>query len=232
MEARDTLPHEDVLHLTSLKEVFGGFAHEIAQPLHTIMIASQVCQLKLARTGLPEEEKLFLAQRLNIVTSQVQRATGIIESLRAFSRGTLEQQDAGDIGLVFRHVQGLMAQQFVGRGIELTCHMHDPLPPAKEKTQLLEGIIVQGLAYARDAVSALDDWHRRNTIDYKKSVTVNISGKNSLIMNISWIPGEKSSLESLPDASRRPGLMAAASALKSVGGGIEADHSGLLIHFP
>jgi len=62
MEPRDRLPDEDILHLTSLEEVFGGFAHEIAQPLHTIMIASQVLQLKLARTDLADAEKEFLTQ--------------------------------------------------------------------------------------------------------------------------------------------------------------------------
>ncbi len=45
MESNDLLAHEDILQLTSLREVFGGFAHEIAQPLNAIMIATQVFQL-------------------------------------------------------------------------------------------------------------------------------------------------------------------------------------------
>ena len=34
METKIGLPHEDLLRLASLGEVFGGFAHEMAQPLN------------------------------------------------------------------------------------------------------------------------------------------------------------------------------------------------------
>ena len=232
MEPRDRLPDEDILHLTSLEEVFGGFAHEIAQPLHTIMIASQVLQLKLARTDLADAEKEFLTQRLNIVISQVQRATEIIGGLRAFVKGGFSQQNGTDIKLIFRHVQDLMGQQFLGRGIELTCHMDDSLASAREEPQLLEGIIIQGLAHARDTVTALDAWHKKNEISYKRSVAVTISGTSSLTIRMSWDPGQSVSIEGLPNAATRPGLIAATSILKSVGGGIEADGNLILIRFP
>ncbi len=82
METKNCLSQEDLLRLASLGEVFGGFAHEIAQPLNAIMIASQVVQLKVERSDLPEEEKKFVVHRLSIVTSQVQKASEIVESLR------------------------------------------------------------------------------------------------------------------------------------------------------
>ncbi len=232
MEPMDRLPDEDILHLTSLEEVFGGFAHEIAQPLHTIMIASQVLQLKLARTDLADEEKEFLTQRLNIVISQVQRATEIIGGLRAFAKGAFSQQDATDIRLIFRHVQELMGQQFLGRGIELVCHMDDSLASAGEKPQLIEGIIIQGLAHARDTVTALDAWHKKNETSYKRSLAVTVSGKSSLTICMSWDPGQGVSIEGLPNAGTRPGLIAANAILKSAGGGIEADGNQILIWFP
>ncbi len=232
MEPTDRLPDEDILHLTSLEEVFGGFAHEIAQPLHTIMIASQVLQLKLARTDLADAEKEFLTQRLNIVIGQVQRATEIIGGLRAFVKGASSQQDGTDIRLIFRHVQDLMGQQFLGRGIELVCHMDDSLAPTKEEPQLLEGIIIQGLAHARDTVTALDAWHKKNEISYKGSVAVSVSRTSSLTIRMSWDPGQGVSVEGLPNACTRPGLIAATSILKSAGGGIEADDRHILIRLP
>ena len=64
METECRLLQEDLLRLASLGEVFGGFAHEIAQPLNAIMIASQVVQLKVERSALPKEEKEFITQRL------------------------------------------------------------------------------------------------------------------------------------------------------------------------
>jgi signal transduction histidine kinase len=232
METTDRLPDVDVLHLTSLKEVFSGFAHEIAQPLHTIMMASQVLQLKLARTALHEEEKEFISQRLNVVTSQVQRASQIVQNLRAFGRGTLPEPRGTDMQGICRHIQGLMGQQFVGRGIELVWNTSEPLPPAKEEPLLLEGILIQCLAYARDAVAALDAWHKAREREYKKSVTVSIAGPHSLAAALSWTPGEASSDAALPEAKARPGLVAASSILKSVGGSIQTGRAGIIIEFP
>ncbi len=232
MEPTDRLPDKDILHLTSLKEVFSGFAHEMAQPLHTIMMASQVLQLKLARTDLHEEEKEFISERLNVVTSQVQRATQIVQNLRAFGRGTLPDPSGMDIQGICRHIHGLMGQQFAGRGIELVWSTDEPLPQVKEDPPLLEGILIQGLAYARDAAAALDAWHKAREKEYKKSVTVSITGQESLNAVISWTPGEDSSDVALPKAGARPGLVAAASILKPAGGSIQTGRAGIIIQFP
>ena len=73
------ISQEDVLALIALREVLGGFAHEIAQPLNAIMMASQVVQLGIRRSTLLEEEKSFIAQRLDILSSQVHKAGNILE---------------------------------------------------------------------------------------------------------------------------------------------------------
>jgi C4-dicarboxylate-specific signal transduction histidine kinase len=232
METINRLPDVDILHLTSLKEVFSGFAHEIAQPLHTILMASQVLQLKLARTALQEEEKEFISERLNVVTSQVQRASQIVQGLRAFGRGALPDPSGTDMQGVCRHIHGLMGQQFVGRGIQLVWNTNDPLPPAKEELLLLEGVLIQGLAYARDAAVALDDWHKQREKEYKKSVTVSIAGSESLSAAISWTPGEASSDAALPETETRPGLAAAASILRSMGGSIQTGRASIILQFP
>ncbi len=72
MEIRVPLADEDVLQLTTFEELFAGFAHEIAQPLNAVMIASQVIQIKIDGTSLSPDEKAFFTQRLGIVTSQIQ----------------------------------------------------------------------------------------------------------------------------------------------------------------
>ena len=59
MEIKVPLADEDVLQLTAFEELFAGFAHEIAQPLNAIMIASQVIQLKMEAASLTSDEKAF-----------------------------------------------------------------------------------------------------------------------------------------------------------------------------
>ena len=172
METKNGLPQEDLLRLASLGEVFGGFAHEIAQPLNAIMIASQVVQLKVERSDLPEEEKKFIAHRLNIVNSQVQKASQIVESLRVFSGANVS--GFGETGLkgIFEKIYGLMEQQFISRGIEFRCECDEALPSIRNNPNLVEGVMVQGLAFARDAVAALGVWHDQRSIPYKKFLTV------------------------------------------------------------
>jgi len=172
METKNGLSQEDLLRLASLGEVFGGFAHEIAQPLNAIMIASQVVQLKVERSDLPEEEMKFIVHRLNIVTSQVQKASGILENLRLFSGANFS--GFGETGLkgIFEKIYGLMGQQFISRGIELKCECDEALPSIRNNPNLLEGVMVQGLAFGRDAVAALGVWHDQRNIPYKKFLTV------------------------------------------------------------
>ena len=65
---------DEILHLTSFKEIFGGFAHEIAQPLNALMIAAQVIQFKVEQSILLQDEKSYVLQRLDLMMKQVKRA--------------------------------------------------------------------------------------------------------------------------------------------------------------
>ena len=147
------LSPEEILHLTSLREIFNGFTHEIAQPLHTIMIASQVLQLKISRTNFVETDKDFLTQRLDIVVNQIQRATQIIESMRRFARG--EQHDGYPINAreLLNRVQTLMGQQFAGRGIDLIVKSEEGLPSLAGNPAIVEDVLVHCLAFARDTIA-------------------------------------------------------------------------------
>ena len=141
---------EEILHLTSLAEVFGGFAHEIAQPLNAIMIASQVMQLKVERSALPDTEKAFMSQRLSIVAAQVQRASKVVETLRKFTRRNSNHKAGSDLEHTLREILGLMDQQFVMRGIEVMLDSTPSLSPIEADLSITERIVVQSLAFSRD----------------------------------------------------------------------------------
>jgi nitrogen-specific signal transduction histidine kinase len=232
MENENSLAQEDLLRLASLGEVFGGFAHEMAQPLNAIMIASQVVQLKVERSDLPEEEKAFIVHRLNIVTSQVQKASRIVERLRVFSGANFS--GIGETGLkeVFEKIHGLMGQQFVSRGIELNCECDDALPSIRNNPNLVEGIMVQGLAFARDAIAALGVWHDQRGIPYKKSLTVKFTELEGVCAaHILWDSGALPADVSLMDAQQHTGLATAGTVLASMGGRLEAAGSVIKMTF-
>lgn len=233
MKNGNALSPEDILHLISMKEVFGGFAHEVAQPLNAIMIASQVIQLKLDRSGLSEEEKLFLVQKLSLVSSQVNRAAQIVEGLRAFTRGSKQGHDKTDMEMAFERVHGLMGQQFVGRGIELVWEAGGSLPKISGEINVVEGLLVQGLAYARDAVEALGKWHDENGIAYKGIVQVKlVDVDGNAGIHASWSAGEFPQETHPIDPASHVGLSTAGSVLSAMGGSLQTSQKGLLIIFP
>jgi nitrogen-specific signal transduction histidine kinase len=232
MEERQVLTKEDILQLVSMKELIGGFAHEVAQPLNAIMIASQVIQLRLDRSGLSDEEKSFLAKKLALVSSQVNRAAQIVDSFRTFSRGQRPGHLAPDLKTAFERVHGLMGQQFVGRGIQLAWEAQDPLPEVSVDPGVVEGVLIQGLACARDAVEALGKWHDRNEIEYSRDLRVRLltMGQSSAV-HLEWDTGKVPEGTRLTECERHPGLVTANALLAPSGGKIQVSRQAILIRF-
>lgn len=226
------LSPEEILHLTSLREIFNGFTHEIAQPLHTIMIASQVLQLKISRTNFVETDKDFLTQRLDIVVNQIQRATQIIESMRRFARG--EQHDGYPINAreLLNRVQTLMGQQFAGRGIDLIVKSEEGLPSLAGNPAIVEDVLVHCLAFARDTIAALELWYKQNAEPYTKSLQITIGQLDATVMKIEWNGHNGTGIDTVPDPDDRIGLTAARSILDQIGGHLEIAPTRLVIRFP
>jgi nitrogen-specific signal transduction histidine kinase len=233
MDVKVSLADEDVLQLTAFEELFAGFAHEIAQPLNAIMIASQVIQLKIEAAGLTGDEKAFFGQRLGIITSQIQKVSHLLESFRAFSRRGLSGSGApADVNTIFTRIYSLMAQQFTARGIQVGIEAADPLPLILKQFGKIEGAIVQGLAFTRDTISAIGQWHKDAGIEYDKSLQVRLievegtSGMH-LLWNKGQIPGGAIAFH--PD--HHLGLVAAGSVLRTMGGMLEAGDTSLRFIF-
>jgi C4-dicarboxylate-specific signal transduction histidine kinase len=233
MDARDLLSEEDLLQLISLREVVSGFAHEIAQPLNAIMIASQVLQLRVQRSFLSEDEKSFLVNRLDIMSSQVQRATEIVETLRAFCNPRILPAGSVSIKEAFETVHGLMGQQFTGRGMELVWEHGDPLPPVGADPYAVEFLLVQGLSFARDSVEAAAEWHTQNGLHYRKFVSVKLMPANGgSAALITWNNGQVPEQVLVLDPTTNVGLAAAESILASIGGSLSTSPSSLLMRVP
>jgi len=219
MQDVDGMPQEDLLHLHSLREIFGGFSHEMAQPLNAIMIASQVIQLKVQRSSLPDEEKRFVEKRLEIVSSQVQRATQMVEGLRSFSdEGTCYPEET-TLREIFQRVFEFMRTQFLKRGIDITLDCDGNLPRPQIDLHIIESVLVQALAYARDSVEAIAQWHERRNAPYEKAATVRLSENHGAsTMEIEWALGNFPADGMVIDPKSRMGLVAADLALQAMGG--------------
>ena len=234
MKDRLSLGEEELVAMASLKEIVGGFIHEIAQPLNAIMIASQVIQMKLQRGQAPEEEKIYSIDRLKVIGSQVQRANEILDSLRGFARGGSSQKArVADLASLVQVVKGLMSQQFTSRGIELTIEGLEHACPVGADPNLVQGVIVMTLAFVRDKVQLIGERHVADDLKHKKSVQVCLMhGEGLPSVRMTWNPGDVPSREDLPEPRSLIGLLAARTLITGAGGTIDHGESSLMITFP
>lgn len=235
MDEKRAVSREDLLHLTSLREVFGGFAHEIAQPLNAIMIAAQVIQLRLDRNPLPDAEKFFLVQRLELISSQVQRVSKIVGNVRGFGQdGSSESETPTNPAMVFNHVYGMMGQQFVGRGIEFTVEEEAPdLRPTGMPRSVVENSVVQMLAYARDMVRHVEAQYTARQETFKKAVRARlVNGDSGPTLVLWWESGHALDGLEFPDPAERPGLAAAKELIQSAGGSLSVEGTSVAMVLP
>ena len=228
------LDRSELLHLMSLKEVFGGFAHEIAQPLNAVMIASQVLKMKVERSVLPFEEQSFLCKRLDLIADQVRRATEIVNELRAFSRKDDPTAETGpaDPKTLFEKIHSLMAQQFISRGIELTWTAEPDLPALALAPHLAESLLVLALALARDFVQTAATGPPQGT-GAPPAVHVQMRAEPGFVpVRFRCVPGGHRK-NGIAEAFRKdPSMTIATSLLASAGGEAQLSEDSFTIRFP
>jgi two-component system sensor kinase FixL len=119
---------QDLAHaarLSSIGEMASALAHELNQPLTTILSFSQACQRQLGNTEVPVE----IRQALDRVIANAQRAGDIIHHMRDFVRKTPVQRSAVDIQHLISVVADLVEPELRQRNIVLR-HRFATTPPA------------------------------------------------------------------------------------------------------
>jgi histidine kinase len=103
--------------MATLGEMATGIAHELNQPLSVIKTSSNYFIRKLQKEQPIEAKNLFtMADK---ISSNVDRATRIINHMREFGRKTFESREEVDVNKVLRDAYGILSQQLGLRGIEV-----------------------------------------------------------------------------------------------------------------
>ena len=136
--------------MATLGEMATGVAHELNQPLAVMESASSFLMRKLnKKEDIEEEHLLIMAQK---ISSNVDRATRIINHLREFGR----KEDAGlekiQVNDLLRRANELLSQQLKVRGIEVVWKLAEGLPLIMTDPGRLEQVFVNLLLNARDAI--------------------------------------------------------------------------------
>ncbi len=134
--------------LTALGEMASSLAHEIHQPLTVINLGAETCKSWFDMYAADS----YAAEAAAEILTHVKKISQIVDSLRAFSRGSSGNcQDAALQGPL-REAMNFFRVQFKLHGIEYVEEIAEHLPFVRTDTRKFEQIVVNLLSNARYAV--------------------------------------------------------------------------------
>lgn len=138
--------------LALLGKIAGGVAHEINNPIMSVLgFTGMVC--KRLQDAVPAPEKANECIRyLNIVQEEAQRCIQIVESISQFYRRKQSSMAPIRIEKVIEAALSI-AMLYMSKGhIEIVTHLSPDLPPVLANKGLLQQVLVNILLNARDAM--------------------------------------------------------------------------------
>ncbi|MBF0276325.1 MAG: response regulator [SAR324 cluster bacterium] len=134
--------------LASLGELATGIAHELNQPLNIINVYAENLSNSWKSGNCKDP-----SSSLEVVTGQVERATGIINHLRMFGRETRDEEyKAEDINKIVEDSFVLINEQLRLRDIEVIRNLGENLPKINCSAIQIEQVLTNIISNARDAM--------------------------------------------------------------------------------
>jgi len=149
------LYHED--RLTALGTMAAGVAHELNQPLNSILVTSDSLLYSIEK-GIPISEN-ELSRCLELISNQVDRMSNVILNIRNFSREEKEILDESvSISEAIENVLSMIGRQLEVHGIIIHKNLTPHLLPIKASLNRMEQVIMNLVNNARQA---LDECNKR-----------------------------------------------------------------------
>jgi PAS domain S-box-containing protein len=141
--------------MKTLGEMSAGIAHEINQPLNAIKLGCEYLSMLIERGESPPTDKLHQVSRE--LSSQVDRASEIITTLREFGRKADLTKDKFDICKPLKGVMQILSQQLKLENIELNLDCAQNLPRILAHKNRLEQVLFNLVTNARDAINMREE---------------------------------------------------------------------------
>ncbi len=138
--------------MATLGEMSAGVAHELNQPLTVIGTGASFVKKRLAldKTVQPD----VLAEVVQEMADQVERASKIINHLREFGRKSEVENTLVDLNTPIRGVFSLLGQQLRLRNIRVVMDLDGGLPPIRGDANRLEQVFINFIINSRDAIES------------------------------------------------------------------------------
>jgi PAS domain S-box-containing protein len=138
-----------VLRRRTMGEMAAVFAHEVNQPLGSIMNYAKGCALRL-RNGNSAPEPLLAA--LDQIAAQAERAAEVIRRLRGFVRKGELQRQRQQLNDLVDEVIHFIAAEAQEHGVRLQVDLAPDLPPLEVDAVQIEQVILNLLRNALEAI--------------------------------------------------------------------------------
>ena len=145
----------DASRLANLGEMASGIAHEINQPLAVIRLAADSLREELEDLqdpALPEALQQIVRQKLDRITGQTERASGIVRDLRTVARKPTDAARPFDVAEATRVSADLLREQLKAVRVDFSVELPSPGPIALGEPSRLQQIVFNLVLNARDAI--------------------------------------------------------------------------------
>ena len=143
----------------TMGELTASIAHEVNQPLAAIVMNAAACQRWLAAKPLQTAKARKV---LDSISADSQRASEIIRRIRALMKRQPPRKEPVDINEAIRDVLALARQQL--RNTDVVLRLADALPTIKGDRVQLQQLLLNLIANAIDAMSAIGERRRELAI--------------------------------------------------------------------
>ena len=141
-----------VARLNEMGAMTGSIAHEISQPLSSIVTAANAALRWLARSNPEIEETRTLLQG---IVHDGQRASDIIKGIRAMFRADLEQRSVVNLNELIREVLALSRSELRNALIEVRTELDENLPTLSADRVQLQQVVFNLITNAIDAMDSV-----------------------------------------------------------------------------
>lgn len=163
--------------MTTLGQMAAGIAHEINQPLNVIQVCADFF-LKMINRNLPIENQ-DLQSMASDISRNVQRAAGIIQHMRDFSRQSDVMRTKVIINDPIRDVFQVLGHQLRVHEVNLKLALDPDIPPIMADHNRLEQVFINLVTNALDAMD--EKCSLPECLDKKKMLTIESSSDNGRV---------------------------------------------------
>jgi C4-dicarboxylate-specific signal transduction histidine kinase len=143
-----------IARITTMGELAASIAHELNQPLGSIVMSGDAC-LRWLEAKPPNLDEVHQAVEA-IIRDGTRASNVIVRTRKLLSRGE-RLRERLDINQVIREVLGLLEDRFRRDGISLRMEMQENLHPAMVDRVLLQQVILNLILNAMDVMRMVND---------------------------------------------------------------------------